>query len=427
MSHPDADTLAQLQAMGVLNARIPPVVLSAKSEVLFALGALMVGLFPFAYLALIAWALYFFGSASGAVPGATSILHSPVVSVAVLLIGCLLILSLLKPLVARPAPAAEPHYLDPEKQPLLFAFVRSLASSIGVASPQRIAVDCNVNCYCMFAGGIAGLFHSGFVLVIGLPLVAGLRLDQVAGVLAHELGHAVQITGMRSSHFIWGVHAWFSRVAFSQDELDEWLLGCFETAGKATRPALRLIQLLIQPGRGILRLLMMAETAVSSTFRRCIEIGADRYQIRVSGTDRFVSAVVEINLLAVAAQRAIVELSRMKRTGRLVDDYPGLIASLRLRYPGDFVQRILAGMAEEKTGMFSAHPCDKDRIALARAEHSQGVVTVDLPTSVLFAQYPALCREVTLEYYKQEFGLIPEGWELVPIDGTLNGRNDHAH
>ena len=419
MGRLDANISAHLKKMGVLDARIPPVVLGAKLRLMFVLGAMVSALFPLMYISLIplaAWALYWLGSVSDA----TSKVHSPIVSASVLLVGCLLILSLLKPLVARPVPTRAPHYLNPEKQLLLFALVRSLASNIGVAAPERIAVDCNVNCYCMFGGGITGVFRSGFVLVIGLPLVAGLRLDQLVGVLAHELSHALQITTMRSIGIIWAVHSWLSGVACQQDEFDAMIQRRLETASNVTKPALRLTRVLVQPGRGILWLLMIMEGVVTSAFRRRIEITADRYQIRASGTDRFISAVVEINVLAVASQRAMVELSRMKRTGRVVDDYPGLIAYIRARYPGDFVQRLLAGLGEERTGILSAHPCDKDRIALARAEHQKGIGTADLPASVLFEEYPTLCREVTVEYYEQELGLSAKGCEIVPIQTILN-------
>jgi Zn-dependent protease with chaperone function len=298
--------------------------------------------------------------------------------------------------------------------------VSSLASKIGVAPPERIAVDCNVNCYCMFAGGIPGVFRSGFVLVIGLPLVAGLRLDQIVGVVAHELGHALQITTIRSSRFIWVVHSWLSRVASQQDEFDLMLQRRFDTARNTMRPALRLARLLVQPGRGILWLLMILEGTVTSPFRRRIEIAADRYQIRVSGTETFVSAVLEINVLAVAAQRAMVEIGRIKRRGQLIDDYPSLIAYIRSRYPEDFVQHLLAGLTEEKTGILSAHPCDNDRIALARAEHQRGIITADLPASVLFAEYNSLCHELTVEYFKHELGVAAGGYEVVPIETILN-------
>jgi Zn-dependent protease with chaperone function len=419
MSYLDADISACLKKMGVLEERIPPVVLGVKQRLAFVLGALLAALFPLLYVALIplvAWALYWFGSASDT----TSKVQSPIVAASVLLVGCLLILSLLKPLLARPAATSEHHSLNPEKQPLLFALVRSLASKIGVVPPERIAVDCNVNCYCMFTGGIPGMFRSGFVLVIGLPLVAGLRLDQIVGVVAHELGHALQITTMRASRFIWVVHSWLSRVASQHDEFDQMLQRRLDTAGNAMRPALLLSRLLVQPGRGILWLLMIMEGAATSPYRRRIEITADRYQIRVSGTERFVSAVLEINLLAAAAQRAMVEIGRMKRRGQLIDDYPGLIAYIRSRYPEDFVQRLLAGLTEEKTGILSAHPCDNDRIALARAEHQRGIIMADLPASVLFAEYQALCREVTVEYYEREVGVPGEGCAIVPIETILN-------
>lgn len=407
----------------IIKARIPPVVPGAKLRLMFILGAWFAALFPLTYVALIplgAWTLYWFVSA------VTPSVHSPLLSAGIVLVGSLLILSMLKPLVARPAAAPAPHYLSREKQPLLFCLVESLASNIGVAAPEGIAVDCNVNCYCMFAGGITGMLRPGFVLTIGLPLVAGLRLDQVVGVLAHELGHALQITTMRSSRVIWTVHSWLSRVAFQQDEFDASLLGRIETAGKAMKPTLRLMRLLVRPARGILWLLLMTEGAISCPFRRRLEVTADRYQIRVSGTERFISAILEINLLTVAAQRAVVELSQMKRTGQLVDNYPGLIAYIRAHYPGDFVERLVAGLAEERSGLLNAHPCDKDRIALARAEHQPGVVTSDLPASVLFGEYKSLCREATVEYYEQELGVAAESCEVVPIETILNENNDRA-
>lgn len=392
----------------IAKARIPPIAPGVKLRVMFGLGAMFAVLFPLTYVALIllvAGATYLVGVLPLTHPG----VRSPIVSVTVPLVGGLLILSMLKPLVARPAQASEPHYLNREEQPLLFAVVELLASKIGVAPPERIGIDCKVNCYCMFAGGIAGILRSGFVLTIGLPLVAGLHLDQVVGVLTHELAHALQITTIHSSRVIWTVHSWLSRVVFQQDEFDAMLLRRLETAGNIMKPAIRLMQLAVQPARGILWLLLMAEGAVSCTFRRCIEITADRYQIRTSGTESFISAVLEINLLTVAAQRALIELSRIRRTGRLIGNYPGLIARIRAGYPEDFVQRLFAGLAEEKAGFLSAHPPDRDRIALARAERQPGIVRSDLPASVLFAKYETLCREVTVEYYEQELGVATEG------------------
>lgn len=166
----------------------------------------------------------------------------------------------------------------------------------------------------------------------------------------------------------------------------------------------------------------LAEGAVSSVFLRRMEREADRCQVRVAGTDAFVSTILEINLLSVAAQRAVVDLSRMWREGRLVDNYPGLITSLRSRYSSGFVQRLLAGLEQGKTGMFSEHPCDKDRMALARAENARGVLTPGLPARELFADYESLCHDVTLEFYDQQLHLEREGCDLVPLQNVLEER-----
>lgn len=237
------DISARLQAIGVLGVRIAPMSMSPRCRLALGFGAVLAAFFPLAYVGLIALV----GWGSHSLAGG----HSPVRSCIALLSGGLLILSLVKPLVARSVSPAEPHALDRDKEPLMFAFVREIASARGMPVPSRIALDCNVNCYCVFSGRITGPFRSGFELVVGLPLVASLRLDQFAGVVAHELGHAAQMTTMRSSQLIWGVSAWFSQVTCERDEIDEKLLTWLAASGQKTRLAARLAQLLVLPGRGV--------------------------------------------------------------------------------------------------------------------------------------------------------------------------------
>ena len=68
--------------------------------------------------------------------------------------------------------------------------------------------------------GVAGVLSNDLVLTIGLPLVAGLTVRQLGGVLAHEFGHFAQGGGMRLTAIVRGVNAWFARVVFERDEWD---------------------------------------------------------------------------------------------------------------------------------------------------------------------------------------------------------------
>ena len=77
---------------------------------------------------------------------------------------------------------------------------------------------------------------------------------------------------------------------------------------------------------------MVMNGAASAVFWHRAEREADLYQLRVAGSEGFISAILGTNLLSLATQRAVVELSRMWRQRRLADDFPGLVVSIRHRY-----------------------------------------------------------------------------------------------
>ena len=102
MDRPHAEIDARLHATGVSGLPIQPVVISAGYRVVLAFGALLASVFPLVYLVLIpltAWGVYLVIVDYSLVSAAALSLCS--------LTGCLLIMSLLKPLVARPGRTTE--------------------------------------------------------------------------------------------------------------------------------------------------------------------------------------------------------------------------------------------------------------------------------------------------------------------------------
>ncbi len=61
------------------------------------------------------------------------------------------------------------------------------------------------------------------VLTFGMPLAAGLSLNQFAGALAHELGRFSQTAGARFAYMIRSVNLWFQRKVYEEDLWDEWI------------------------------------------------------------------------------------------------------------------------------------------------------------------------------------------------------------
>src|SRR5690606_33534294 len=103
----------------------------------------------------------------------------------------------------------------------IWALVERICAAVRAPVPRTIAVDADVNASASFERGWLGFFTGNLRLTIGLPLVTGLRLDELAGVLAHEFGHFAQGGGMRVSFVVRSISGWFARVVYERDSWDQ--------------------------------------------------------------------------------------------------------------------------------------------------------------------------------------------------------------
>ena len=86
----------------------------------------------------------------------------------------------------EPAPGL---VLDEREAPQLWATVRELATAVGTRAPDEIRLVPEVNAAVSEQSQMLGLVGGRRTLYVGLPLLQGLRVDQLRSVLAHELGH----------------------------------------------------------------------------------------------------------------------------------------------------------------------------------------------------------------------------------------------
>ena len=213
-----------IRAFGPL---VPHTRVSFLYQVSLVLVALVMVMLPLVYLGLIGLAgyglYYFIAHFSWAVPtgrtGSRLFLAKLVIFVLPLVVGVVLVFFLIKPLFARRPPAATPLGLDPVREQTLYAFIAKICESVGAPMPTRIELNCDLNAG--FRHGLAGVFRNELVLVIGLPLMAGLSLQEFAGVIAHEFGHFTQGFGMRLSYLVRRINGWFVRVCYERDIWDE--------------------------------------------------------------------------------------------------------------------------------------------------------------------------------------------------------------
>lgn len=346
--------------------------------------------------------------------------------VAFFLLG--MVVGLLKPLFAKAGAIHRNRSLKRESEPLLAAYIDRLCDALGAPRPTSIHVNCEPNAGAELRQGWLLIGQRGISLHIGLPLVAGLTLRQFTGVLAHEFGHFTQRTAMSLENTVRRTNQWFYRAAFEHDSIDEWLDWHCQQIGLAALPC-RLVRVTVWLARQILLGLALAGNAISGLMSRQMEFNADRCQVRVVGTRSMATTMRRLRELSIAHEISFRDIAAFYEEGRLPDDIIALsVANISFITPK--VKGKLQRMAaDEVTGLFDTHPCERERIEAAMRDGSagsfpRGSIVDQLPATVLFSRFEEISRKVTEQYYRDALNKKISSRMLHPVAKLLARQTD---
>ncbi len=423
-SPPGLSKAQEAQLLSALEGRLPeiPLTLGYRLGLLFVAGAMV--LLPVLYLTLVGGVLFgMWTYATDYLPAlvkASSRGREAVIFLFPLVVAGILVVFLVKPFFAPPPRAVRALRLERQREPLLFAFVDRLSQLLGAPIPVAIYLDNEVNAAASLQ--LRKGRSRGLELTLGAPLVAGVTLAQLAGVLAHELGHFNQRAGMRLSYFIRTVNGWLARLAYQRDAVDAWLLRqCKDPEnGLLSMATVWTCRGLIWLTRKILVALTWIGHVISSFQMRQMEFDADRHQVRLVGFEVFAATMEEVQLLAVGHQQGLARLDECWSDGRLPDDLPQLALSYRHKLDHELVTTVRDHLASEKTGFFSTHPATAQRLARARRETGAPVFRSQLPATALCGDFAALSRLVTRAHYCSVLGEAVRPEELISVARTVS-------
>ncbi|WP_395741091.1 M48 family metallopeptidase [Prosthecobacter sp.] len=343
-------------------------------------------------------------------------------------VGGILILFLLKPLFSRPAKRPQVFKLAKADEPLLFEFVARICQHVGAPVPREIRLDTQVNASAGFRRGWLSFFGSDLVLVIGLPLVAGMTTRQLAGVLAHEFGHFAQGAGMRLSYIIRSVNLWFARVVFERDHWDEKLadwssiedIPNFEVL--LVKLPLKLAQGGVWVGRRLLWCLMHLGHAISCFMSRQMEFDADSYEAKLAGSEEFARTAERLRHLGLGHAIAMHDAEETYQSKALPEDLPALVSWREKNLTADNRGEIDKLSAENKTKWWDTHPADADRVKAALAWRAPGIFHHEAPAAELFTDFSATSRAVTRHFFEHILEISLEKVSLRNAEGVEQER-----
>ena len=354
-----------------------------------------------------------------AVPGGRAKVLVGFFYVLLIVMGGVWFFSLLGNLFVRIGGSDTTEGFERNDEPLLYEFADKLADVIGAPRPDAVRLCLNANASASFETSLFGLRRKAFVLTIGVPLVSGLTLPQLTGVVAHEFGHFSQKGSTLLTRLIYRINVWFAAAASGGDAADEMIYGMTENEES---PGLAifgfLFWILVNLGRAVLWCLMMFGVAVSSTLSRRMEFDADRYEAGVVGSQVFKSTSRRMIELNVAEAVAGEYIGGSLDADHLPDNYPAFVAGLADQYPR--VRKAAKKIVrEEKAGFFSSHPTTKARIRAAERLDLPGIFQSPHPAKVLFRSFDQESERVTQLLYSLHFRHAVDEDRLRPTEEAL--------
>lgn len=404
--------LSVAEIMNAFGPRVPRTRVSIFYQTGLILVALIMVMLPLVYFGLIGlggYGLYYFiahfpWSASEGRIGTRLFLAKLVLFVLVLAVGLILLFFLVKPLFTRRPKVTQPLTMDPGDERVLHAFIAKVCESVGAPKPGRIELNCDLNAAAGYREGLKSVMRNDLVLIIGLPLVAGLNVQELAGVIAHEFGHFSQGFGMRLSYLVRRINLWFARLYHERDDWDERLAETAENpnAGEAMLVA-AVTQFFIGCTRLPLLALMYLGQGVSCYLMRQMEYDADSYEIKVAGSEAMERTTIKFCAHREVMKRTYKEIRSAWNTSRkLPDNFPAFFAFQEAALPAPIKARIADRAGFSRTRMFSTHPSDGDRIRQARKADEPGIFHLQRPARDLFRDFDTLAKQFTMLHYHTE-------------------------
>ncbi len=412
--------------LNAFQAKVEPVKINLKYRLRITLAALFIMMLPLVYISfitLIIYGIYYHATENLVLFDSGSKLLALILYITPIVASSILILFMLKPLFFIFAEQKGRLKLEPLRYPAIFDYVQKICDSVNAPPPSAILVDCEVNASASFNNGFSGMLSNKLVLTIGLPLIAGLDIRSLSGILAHEFGHFSQGAAMRMTYIIYSVLNWLSVAVYHRDIMDQKLNQWAESNNIVVIVVLQTSRIFIWFTRKFLYYLMKFGYFLNYSMSRQMEFDADRYETRLTGSKNFKHTTIQITRLNIAADAVNEEQNdSWYQNQQLVEDLTVAIVSEYNNQPADMNEQVLEYINEGNTHWQNTHPCDKERIKNAQQEQTDGLFNLTNPASDLITKIDKLSTQLTLLHYRNKLNLPVIKSQLVSV-GEFEDKN----
>ncbi|MBU1221045.1 M48 family metallopeptidase [Myxococcota bacterium] len=273
--------------------------------------------------------------------------------------------------------------------PEFFAMIEAVSNYVGVSSPTKIFL--NFNSYFAVQGmpGIWKKEHE-YYLQIGFPSLVHMEVSNLAGILAHELGHQKIREKLGIQNFNEVVISWFKY--FSRE--DDPIYRFFHNSLYIFLLLIPYLMLLIV--RKVMKLLHYFAFRASMDLSRQIEFKADRYEHNLSGPEVFALSFDKVEKSELFHHKAIAVAKELNlQENIIIRDFSNLVKAMPDLMNEKSVDYLHEKLRNRKIKVLETHPSTVERIEVARKCAYGGHLSGTWEAKLMFADFDAIDDKLT--------------------------------
>ncbi len=337
---------------------------------------------------------------------------------------CLFILPLiLKPLFGGYA-SYQGRALSYDEAPALFELVSGISQMMGMPMPKRIELNNDATLYMDATGGVNSALRRDLKLVIGAPVLSGMTVQQIAGLIAHEMGHYNHSNLILAYFYISRGKRWLHYRAFAQDS---WLKAIRFKLENGQRSIVslrfyamtRFTMLLI---KRFFAGLYFLHKKMTSVMAKRMEMNADSYSVHLIGSQAFAEMIKKLRCLQAAKEQVALANSQAWKEGRLFSHSGFAIARAAQQMSPQQLKKVDASM---RTPAASDCPSDTERVQAALQKNQISRFNANVASTSLLSDLKWDGKQLTLLDY-QMMG-IKDAEKHMVANEIIFAMKDHAN
>ncbi|MCI0356915.1 MAG: hypothetical protein L0211_00315 [Planctomycetaceae bacterium] len=305
------------------------------------------------------------------------------------------LLCLLRPLFMPQQRPHKEYALQEAQAPALVELIAQIAKRLDAPPPAAIQVECSPR---------LAIDRAGRKLTIGLGLVAGLTVQQLAGLIAGLVAQNRRSAPSGQTNLIRAINGWLWRSVYQADRFERWITRV------NLRPGIHLGRLVLplRPlsflARAALWIPMFIGNTVAAALVRRTEFDADVCSARLVGKQTFAQNIQWVKIIEYTWEGILPELAFLYKEQCLPDSLPHELAARLREITPELATALIQSVIKAEEIPFDSRPSDEERLSVVAAEPASGAMKCPLPASALWTDFGKLARDTSFDYYSAAFG-----------------------